>query len=71
MATTKGRSPAKRGFAAMGEEKKREIAAKGGQSVPAEERSFSKDHELASESRQQGREGRIARTACEGRSREP
>lgn len=54
MATTKGRSPAKRGFAAMGEEKKREIAAKGGQSVPAEERSFSKDHELASEAGSKG-----------------
>ena len=39
----------KRGFASMDEERQREIARKGGQSVPDEKRSFSKDHELASE----------------------
>jgi general stress protein YciG len=38
----------KRGFASMDEEKQREIARKGGESVPAEKRSFSKDPELAS-----------------------
>src|SRR5947208_1700956 len=32
-----------RGTAAMDEEQRREIASKGGQNVPAEERSFSKD----------------------------
>jgi general stress protein YciG len=43
-----------RGFAAMDEKKQREIARKGGQSVPPGERSFSKDPELAS---QAGRKG--------------
>jgi general stress protein YciG len=45
---------AKRGFAAMDEEKQREIARKGGESVPAEKRSFSKDHELAAEAGRKG-----------------
>jgi uncharacterized protein len=43
-----------RGFASMDEEKQREIARKGGESVPAEKRSFSKDPELASEAGQKG-----------------
>ncbi|WP_103875436.1 general stress protein [Bosea lathyri] len=43
-----------RGFASMDDDKQRDIASKGGQSVPAEKRSFSQDHELASEA---GREG--------------
>jgi uncharacterized protein len=43
-----------RGFASMDGDKQREIARKGGQSVPAEERSFSKDHELASEAGRKG-----------------
>jgi hypothetical protein len=34
-----------RGFASMDEDKQREIARKGGESVPDEKRSFSKDHE--------------------------
>lgn len=37
----------KRGFAAMAPEKRREIAAKGGASVPAEKRSFSMNRDLA------------------------
>ncbi|BGE84744.1 MULTISPECIES: general stress protein [Methylosinus] len=49
-----GREAAKRGFAAMDEAKQREIARKGGESVPAEKRSFSKDHDLAA---QAGRKG--------------
>lgn len=44
----------KRGFASMDPNKQREIARKGGESVPAEKRSFSKDHELAA---QAGRKG--------------
>jgi uncharacterized protein len=36
-----------RGFASMDERKQREIASKGGQSVPSEKRSFSQDPELA------------------------
>ena len=43
-----------RGFASMGEERQREIASKGGRSVPAEKRSFSQDRSLAS---QAGRKG--------------
>ncbi|WP_045836513.1 general stress protein [Hyphomicrobium sp. 99] len=44
----------KRGFASMDAEKQREIARKGGASVPDNERSFSRNHELAS---QAGRKG--------------
>jgi uncharacterized protein len=43
-----------RGFALMDEEKLREIARKGGESVPQEKRSFSKDHGLASEAGRKG-----------------
>lgn len=50
----KGKS--KRGFASMDEAKQREIASKGGKSVPPEERSFSKDRELASEAGRKGGE---------------
>ncbi len=45
---------AKRGFASMDQEKQREIARKGGESVPAEKRSFSKNHLLASEAGRKG-----------------
>jgi general stress protein YciG len=38
----------------MDPEKQREIASKGGQSVPAEKRSFSQDRELASEAGRKG-----------------
>jgi general stress protein YciG len=38
----------------MGEERQREIASKGGRSVPAEKRSFSQDRELASEAGRKG-----------------
>ncbi len=43
-----------RGFASMGQDRQREIASKGGRSVPAEKRSFSQDRGLAS---QAGRKG--------------
>lgn len=36
-----------RGFAGMTPERRREISAKGGRSIPDEKRSFSKDRELA------------------------
>ena len=36
-----------RGFAALSPERRREIAAKGGASVPADRRSFSQDRDLA------------------------
>lgn len=45
-----------RGFASMDQDKQREIAAKGGASVPDEKRSFSKDHELAAEAGRKGGE---------------
>lgn len=45
-----------RGFAAMDDKKQREIASKGGQSVPDEKRSFSKDHQLAAEAGRKGGE---------------
>lgn len=48
---------ARRGFAAMDEETRRRIAAKGGASVPASKRSFSKDRQLAADA---GRKGGLA-----------
>lgn len=38
---------ARRGFAAMDPEKQREIARKGGQSVPSDKRSYSANRDLA------------------------
>ncbi|MGX8271059.1 general stress protein [Brevundimonas diminuta] len=49
-----GSSSSNRGFAAMDEDKQREIASKGGSSVDPEDRSFSKDHELAAEAGRKG-----------------
>lgn len=43
-----------RGFAAMDVEKQREIARKGGRSVPNDKRSFSQNHQLASEAGRKG-----------------
>ena len=48
MANQDQRQESGRGFAGMDEDKQRDIARKGGESVPDEKRSFSKDHELAS-----------------------
>ncbi len=53
-----------RGFAGMDPEKQKEIASKGGKSVASEDRSFSKDRELASEAGRKGGE----RVAPEDRS---
>ncbi|MCI0465939.1 MAG: general stress protein [Beijerinckiaceae bacterium] len=47
-------STSNRGFASMDVEKQREIARKGGRSVPSEKRSFSQDHLLASEAGRKG-----------------
>lgn len=44
---TEERVKSRRGFAAMDPERRREIARKGGASVPADKRSFSKSRELA------------------------
>ena len=46
----------RRGFASMDEDKQREIASKGGQSVKPEDRSFAKDPELAAEAGRKGGE---------------
>lgn len=48
------RRKAKRGFAAMSPEKRREIARKGGQSVKPENRAFAKDKDLAAEAGRKG-----------------
>ena len=47
-------STSARGFASMDAEKQREIARKGGQSVPNDKRSFSQNHQLASEAGRKG-----------------
>ena len=43
-----------RGFASMDAAKRTEIARKGGRSVPSEKRSFSQNHDLASEAGRKG-----------------
>ncbi|MEK7099571.1 MAG: general stress protein [Patescibacteria group bacterium] len=47
---------ARRGFAAMNPERVREIARKGGASVPGEKRSFAKDRDLAASAGRKGGE---------------
>ncbi|MFT3730549.1 MAG: general stress protein [Hyphomicrobium sp.] len=44
----------KRGFASMDKEKQREIARKGGASVPNHARSFARDHDLAAAAGRKG-----------------
>ncbi|HZT51542.1 MAG TPA: KGG domain-containing protein [Stellaceae bacterium] len=56
MADQNQRQGSGRGFAGMDEAKQHDIARKGGESVPADERSFSKDRELASEAGRKGGE---------------
>ncbi|HUI21933.1 MAG TPA: KGG domain-containing protein [Methylocella sp.] len=64
----KNDSASNRGFAAMDVEKQREIARKGGRSVPNEKRSFSQNHQLASEAgRKGGRSSHGSRQAAEGK----
>ena len=45
-----------RGFASMDPARQREIASKGGSSVPAEKRPFSQNHKLAAEAGRKGGE---------------
>ncbi len=64
---TPHKSPARRGFAAMDKDRQREIARKGGASVPDEKRSFSQDRDLAAAAGRKGGEashggGRTSRT---------
>ncbi len=57
MATSKNKtSTSSRGFASMDSAKQREIARKGGESVPSEKRSFSQNRELASMAGRKGGE---------------
>jgi len=55
-------STSKRGFASMDPERRRQIAAKGGRSVPKEARGFSRNPELASRA---GRKGGVSVPAAE------
>lgn len=54
MQGSQARSTSTRGFASMDREKQREIARKGGRSVPNDKRSFSQNHQLASEAGRKG-----------------
>ena len=54
MQTSAKTSGSTRGFASMDREKQREIARKGGRSVPNDKRSFSQNHQLASEAGRKG-----------------
>ena len=54
MHTSEARTASTRGFASMDREKQREIARKGGRSVPNDKRSFSQNHKLASEAGRKG-----------------
>ena len=57
-----------RGFASMDAARQREIASKGGQSVPQEKRSFSQDRELAAQAGRKG--GQNSRGGRPGENRE-
>ncbi len=64
------KTPARRGFAAMDKDRQREIARKGGASVPDEKRSFSQDRRLAAAAGRKGGEashggGRTSRSEPE------
>lgn len=63
--TDKPNRTSKRGFASMDPERQREIARKGGASVPAEKRAFSQNHALASEAGRKGGEQGGARKRAE------
>src|SRR5690348_5100022 len=63
-----GKPRARRGFAAMNPERRREIARKGGASVPGEKRSFAKDRDLAASSGRKG--GEASRGGGRTRGRE-
>ena len=58
MGEEKEKSEKGRGFASMSEEERREIAKKGGESVPDEKRSFSQDRDIASKAGRKGGESR-------------
>lgn len=55
----KASSPSKRGFAAMDASRQRDIASKGGSSVPIDKRSFSRNRELAIAAGRKGGQARM------------
>ena len=57
--------PGRRGFAAMDPERRREIARRGGASVPSDKRSFAQDRSLAANA------GRKGGSASKGGGRKP
>jgi len=59
------RRPSRRGFAGMDPERRREIARRGGASVPSEKRSFAQDRDLAANA------GRKGGAASRGGGRRP
>jgi uncharacterized protein len=58
-----------RGFASMDRERQRQIASKGGESVPAAKRSFSKNPQLAAEAGRKG--GRSVPATARSFARDP
>lgn len=69
MADLESKTPrARRGFAAMSPERRREIARKGGASVPGDKRSFAKDRDLAATAGRKG--GESSRSTTHARNRE-
>ena len=64
-AESMSQSKSARGFASMDPAKQREIARKGGESVPNEKRSFSQNRELAASAGRKGGE------ASQGARRQP
>jgi general stress protein YciG len=59
-----------RGFASMDREKQKEIASKGGRSVPSEKRSFSQNRQLAAEAGRKGGQSVHAENRSFSRDRE-
>jgi uncharacterized protein len=60
----------RQGFASMSPEKRREIAVKGGSSVPAEKRSFSLDRSLAGDAGRKGGQSHKPESRSFSRDRE-
>lgn len=69
MASKESGRSSNRGFASMDPDRQREIASKGGESVPAGKRSFSRNPELAAEAGRKG--GRSVPASARSFSRNP
>lgn len=69
MASNENGRASGRGFASMDPDRQRQIASKGGESVPADKRSFSKNPELAAEAGRKG--GRSVPASSRSFSRNP